>query len=549
MVFYRKYRPQTLEQLIGQQVVRDTLLKAFQSGKLSHAYLFCGPRGVGKTSTARLLAKLVNCESSSVIPAKAGIQAENSPNGSPIGSGMTKDFPCNKCSSCVSITESTNLDLTEIDAASNRGIDDIRDLRDKVKLAPSHSKKKVYIIDEVHMLTTEAFNALLKTLEEPPSHVMFILATTEVHKIPQTILSRVQKLEFKEASVDDCLEALKVVVVAEKLDIDDAALLEIAKRAEGSYRDALKLLDQLASGNEKITLELVEQNTRSGSFDQAFEILTAVSQKQVETALEKVVFVSQSGTNMKEFTHSLMELLRAVLFIQNNIPLQTKNSFGQAKFERLQILATQFSKEAVVDILGLLQEAQEKIKYTSLPSLPLEIAIVESSLERKNVQVTAYSEKTEVVAPAIKLTETISVAEVVPVNEISKLKNATDDVVGGPVDPASDELPKLLDKWTYVLETIKPYNFSLEALLKQVSVRSCINGIVELEVPYSFHQRILEAPKSRSLLESVLAEILEKPAKISCVLGARPIGVEEVANVEVAADDEVIKIAAEIFNS
>ncbi len=532
MVFYRKYRPQTLEQLIGQSVVSDTLVKAFQGGKLSHAYLFCGPRGVGKTSTARLLAKLINCETD---PASTTL-------------------PCNLCSSCLSITEGTNMDLIEIDAASNRGIDDIRELRDKVKLSPSQSRKKVYIIDEVHMLTTEAFNALLKTLEEPPSHVLFILATTELHKIPQTILSRVQKLEFKEASVEDSLEALKRVVKEEKLEVMEDALLEIAKRADGSYRDGLKLLDQLASGGEKITLELVEKNTRSGTFDQSLEILTAVSQKQTESALECVVQVSQIGTNMKDFTHGMMEILRSVLYIQNGVTLQTKNIFGQIKFEKLQILATQFSKEDVVTILSLLQEAQEKMKYTTIPGLPLEIAIVESSLERKSLPQSAFIEPVSIpaVQPGIQLTENISVAQVVnlaeSVNKSGQTK-ATDDVVGAPVDPGVDELPKIQDKWTYVLETIKPYNFSLEALLRQVSLKSCFNGIVELEVPYSFHQRILEAPKSRSLLESVLTEVLEKPARISCVLGQRPIGVEEVANVEVAADDEVIKIAAEIFNS
>lgn len=207
MVFYRKYRPQNFEELIGQDHVKKTLLSAFTNGKLGHAYLFCGPRGSGKTSTARILAKLVNCENSqSAVSNQTSAKLEKAESRE-----LKADIvlPCNKCSSCLSITDGSNMDLIEIDAASNRGIDDIRDLREKIKLAPSSLKKKVYIIDEVHMLTTEAFNALLKTLEEPPSHVLFIMATTEVQKLPQTILSRVQRFDFKQASSDEIKKALK----------------------------------------------------------------------------------------------------------------------------------------------------------------------------------------------------------------------------------------------------------------------------------------------------------------------------------------------------
>ena len=220
MVYYRKYRPQTLDEIIGQEHIKNALKKAHESNRLSHAYLFAGPKGSGKTSTARILAKMINCE---------------------VGG------PCNKCSTCLSITDGSNLDLIEIDAASNRGIDDIRELREKIKLAPTSSKKKVYIIDEVHMLTTEAFNALLKTLEEPPSHVLFILATTDPHKIPQTILSRVQRFDFQAAKEEEIIEYLKNVIKIEKLKISDEALNLIAKKSEGSFRDGLKILDQLSN--------------------------------------------------------------------------------------------------------------------------------------------------------------------------------------------------------------------------------------------------------------------------------------------------------------
>jgi DNA polymerase-3 subunit gamma/tau len=202
--FYLKYRPQSLDDLVGQEIVKKTLLQSFTQNRLSHAYLFAGPRGSGKTSTARILAKMVNCED--------------------------KTPPCNKCEICLSITDGSNLDLIEIDAASNRGIEDIRLLREKIKLSPSFSKKKVYIIDEVHMLTSEAFNALLKTLEEPPSHALFILATTDAQKLPQTILSRVQKLDFKLASKEELSIALKNIVDKEKIQIDEESINLIVKK-------------------------------------------------------------------------------------------------------------------------------------------------------------------------------------------------------------------------------------------------------------------------------------------------------------------------------
>lgn len=211
MVLYRKYRSQTLDELIGQQSAKNLLKSAFEAKKLAHAYLFCGPRGTGKTSTARILAKMVNCTS------EEGVK------------------PCNKCEACMSITDGTNLDVIEMDAASNRGIEDIRNLKDTIKLATSTLKKKVYIIDEVHMLSTDAFNALLKTLEEPPSHVIFILATTEVQKIPATILSRVTRIDFKQATIAEAAEVIKRTAAAEEIEIDDGAILTLAKKSRGIF--------------------------------------------------------------------------------------------------------------------------------------------------------------------------------------------------------------------------------------------------------------------------------------------------------------------------
>src|SRR3989344_89743 len=356
MVFYRQYRPQTLDELIGQDHVKSILKKAHQENRLSHAYLFCGPRGTGKTSTARILAKMVNCQ----IPERS---------------------PCNKCDTCNSITDGSNLDLIEIDAASNRGIVDIRQLRENIKLSPTNSAKKVYIIDEVHMLTNEAFNALLKTLEEPPAHVIFILATTEVAKIPSTILSRVQRLDFKHATIPDLIIALDRVVKEEGLSVEQEALQLIAKKAEGGFRDGLKILDQLSSKNEKITVKLVEESVKSGSFDELVELLRLVTEKDAKGALQALLKQLETGANIKELLTSIMDLIRMMLFIKNGLPEISISSLGQEKHKALTEISKDLSLDNLVSYLDNFQKAYERIKVSAVPSLPLEVAVIESCRE------------------------------------------------------------------------------------------------------------------------------------------------------------------------
>ncbi len=468
MALYLKYRPQSLDELIGQEHVKKTLLGAFESGKLAHAYLFVGPRGTGKTSTARILAKMVNCEG--------------------------KKVPCNECAVCVSITDGSNLDLIEIDAASNRGIDDIRSLRENIKLSPSSCKKKVYIIDEVHMLTTEAFNALLKTLEEPPAHVLFILATTEVAKVPQTILSRVQKLDFKLANAAELTQALENIAVKEKIELEGDAVKMLVSKAEGSFRDGVKLLDQVSSGKSKVSEQEVLRDL-SGvlSLDLA-KLLELISGHDMKGAINFLHQLVSNGSDPRAITVALIGALR----------------------ERTLSKINSDERDGLMEISGAinaLHSSLEKLKYTPIASLPLELAIIEISQDLK-----------------------LEVGS-------SRVENQTssDDVVS--VDVAS-----LQEKWNFVLESIKPYNFSLEALLRLVKILECNAGRVVLEAPYSFHQRILEAPKSRDLLESVLSEVLGKPTKVSCVVASAPLRSEDVLSVGIAADDEIIKAASEIFS-
>lgn len=545
MVFYRKYRPQTLDDLIGQQTAKTLLSKALASGKFSHAYLFCGPRGTGKTSTARIIAKAVNCEVEGGA-LRVGSGNESSTTNEP----RATTVPCNQCATCLSITDGSNLDLIEIDAASNRGIDDIRALRETIKLSPTQAKKKVYIIDEVHMLTTEAFNALLKTLEEPPSHVMFILATTDPQKIPQTILSRVQRVDFQLAKEDELVAALKKIVDAEKLEADDDALMLLAKKSEGSFRDGVKLLDQLASRGEKITVQLVEENFKLGSFESLTNILQSIASKDPTKSLEIVSQELEKGTNAKDFILGLLDMSRTILFIKHGA-MQKVAGIDQEKSKILQKIAAEFSLTELIRLIDSLHLALERMKTSSIPSLPLEVAVVENCQVREQVVVAVPSvTRSSLSAPSVSQTAPIGEkSKDEPqkrVEEKSEAHSGVDDLA-----PAANgaDLTKIMDKWQFILETVKPYNYSLEAMLKQVKVTSCDDGMVVLEVPYSFHQRIIEAPKSRTLLESVISDVLGKEAKVTCTLGARPLKIEEVANLEVAEDDEVLRIAAEIFNS
>lgn len=335
LALYRKHRPQTFQHLVGQDHVRRTLLNAIKAGHLSHAYLFCGPRGTGKTTTARLVAKAINC----INPSQEGES-------------------CNKCDYCVMMSEGRLVDLIEIDAASNRGIDEIRDLREKIKFAPSQAPHKVYIIDEVHMMTTPAFNALLKTLEEPPSHAYFILATTEVHKVPETIVSRCQRFDFHRIDETVMIERLKEVARTENVKFEEAGLALIAKAAEGGLRNAISLLEQIASGGI-LTEESVRQVLGLTGGEAVERLLAALEKREIAEALQEIQTLHREGQDLFSFNRDVLDALR----------------------ERL--LAASKKKEATGRYLvwiELFQKASQELKNALIPQLPLEVAILKVCL-------------------------------------------------------------------------------------------------------------------------------------------------------------------------
>ncbi len=534
--FYLKYRPQSLADLVGQDQVKKILSGAILQNRLSHAYLFVGPRGTGKTSTARILAKMVNCEK-----LESRVKSQESSEENPRPSTLaTSDYPCNKCSICLSITDGSNLDLIEIDAASNRGIEDIRSLRDKIKLSPTSSKKKVYIIDEVHMLTTEAFNALLKTLEEPPSHALFILATTDVSKLPQTILSRVQRLDFKLASQIELTQTLTKIIAEEKLEIDKEALSLIVTKADGSFRDAVKFLDQLASIGKKITVDEVSAGLQTVLFESAVNIIDKLIEHNVKEVILLIQNNLEKGADAKILTIELIDLMRKILLIKHDLGhALVEKYYSTDKYKKLIRLAEIFEDNHLIAGLKSLQEGLEMIKFASIPSLPLELAVLEICQTEKVVAPIQSEVELDIVTTKPIMPSIVVVNEKIPASTESVIQESS----------SNNDILKIKEKWTFVLETIRPFNFSLEALLRSINIADCSESNIIMEVPYSFHQRILEAPKNRDLLESVFSDILGRSIHISTVLGKRAVKKEDIVNIEVAADDEIIRAAAEIFNS
>lgn len=335
LVLYRKYRPQSWEEVIGQEHVVKTLTNAIKFGRVSHAYLFAGPRGTGKTTIARLLAKSLGA---------------------------------------------SDLDLIEIDAASNRGIDEIRELRDSIKFAPTNGKYKVFIVDEVHQLTKEAFNALLKTLEEPPAHVIFVLATTEIHKVPETILSRVQSFPFRKLSVEEITRKLQKIIEIEKIKINDDAVRLIANFAGGSYRDGESMLEQLRVWNDKeITKEDIEELLGAVDFEKVKVLTDYLSPDTAKSAIDYIGKLSQDGCDLEVFTKALINHLRKIMLIKvdNSLLNLVAQELTPDQLETVKKQADSFSLEKITKTLKTFMTAQLDIKRTPIPSLPLELAVVE----------------------------------------------------------------------------------------------------------------------------------------------------------------------------
>lgn len=360
LVFYRKYRPRTFGEVLSQEHVKRTLQNAIALNRIAHAYLFSGPRGTGKTTVARLVAKAVNC-----LNPKDG-------------------EPCNNCENCTDINEARALDLMEIDAASNRGIDEIRELREGIKFAPVKARYKVFVIDEAHMLTKDALNALLKTLEEPPEHAIFILATTEPERLPATILSRVQRFDFKRLTVSDIITKLERIAAEEKLAVEPEALRLIAQGAEGSIRDAESVFAQVAAfaSEKKVRLADTEEILGAMNFAKLKGLIGHLAAKDAPSAIKFLSEAADSGYDIAEVSRQLMANLRKIMFLQ--IDPELKNLFSrelaQDDVSALAEFASAFEPVRLRALIKGLMQAGPLIKRAAIPTLPLELVILETFL-------------------------------------------------------------------------------------------------------------------------------------------------------------------------
>jgi DNA polymerase III subunit gamma/tau len=359
----RKWRPMVFEDVIGQSHVTNTLRNAIATNRVAHAYIFSGTRGCGKRTTARILAKALNCLS----------PVENNPD--------------NTCEHCLEITSGRSLDVIEIDGASNRGVEEIRNLRESVRYTPTHGKYKIYIIDEVHMLTKEAFNALLKTLEEPPSHVIFIFATTEVHKVPMTILSRCQRFDFRRISIEEIIGRLKYIAKEEKVTIDDGALTVIAKKGDGSMRDGQSIFDQVRSycGSEiKVADVLLVLNAVDQ--EQFFKVSTLIKEKNVRGGIEIIDELMQSGHDLREFVGGLAEHFRNILVAKSTGSTHLIETSEVYK-KRYETLAKECSEQDLLRLIKINQDLEQSIRWVSQPRYKLELALLQMIKMESSVRI------------------------------------------------------------------------------------------------------------------------------------------------------------------
>ena len=503
---YRMYRPQSFDDVVGQTHVTKTLRNAISKGKQSHAYIFSGPRGTGKTSIAKVFAKAINCL--------------NSDDGE----------PCNECAICKGITQGTNSDVIEIDAASNNGVDEIRNIRDKVKYAPSESKYKVYIIDEVHMLTTGAFNALLKTLEEPPSHAIFILATTEPHKIPPTIISRAQRFDFKAISMDQIVDRLKFVAESQSLEYDNAALEFIAKTSEGGMRDALSIMDQaIAFGDERLTLQ--DALNVTGSVDEAAlnDLFKDVVEGNVKEAFGRYHHFISEGKEVNRLINDMIYFVRDTIMIKTSnesIEYDALVSFELDTLYRMidiindTLVSIRFSVNQNVHFEVLLVKLAEMIK--AQPQTVQNMATTAVATEPDNDVLLQRMEQLENELKTLKAQGVSNSGQTQqpkkPTRTVQRSKNAFSmQQIAKVLDKANKEDIKLLkDHWQEVIDHAKSNDKkSLVSLLQNSEPVAASEDHVLVKFEEEIHCEIVNKDdEKRNNIESVVCNIVNKTVKV-----------------------------------
>ncbi len=485
---YLKWRPQNWQDVIGQKHVVDTLHNALAGGHIVHAYLFAGPRGTGKTTTARLLAKAVNCLDANL-----------------------EQRPCGSCELCLAVNQGRFMDLIEIDAASNTSVDDVRDLRDKINFSPSQGRYKVYIIDEVHMLSTAAFNALLKTLEEPPPHAIFVLATTEVHKIPATVLSRCQRHEFRRIPVLEIVSQLEKIAQGEGIQFEAEALTLIARQATGAMRDAISLLDQLASTGNEITLQTAQEVLGVATSQSVIDLVQALIDQESGAGLDQIHTTLDSGADACQFARQIVDYLRNLLLIHMENAEYIEAAADIRAFMAQQ--ANAFRTPELLRLIKIFNRAATEVRNNWHPALPLEMAFVEAICGEPSFSV---AQKTE--APTTKL-----MVEMSEQRKSSSMKHKlTVEPKTGPipttkVETKGLEKPQQISKaWRQFLLEVKRNSAKTYALLNSCKSHFMQNDQLIINFATEIVRNMMEKPENMQVAQEAIQKILERSVVIQC---------------------------------
>ena len=545
-VFYRKWRPQTLAEVVGQEHVTRTLLNALSGGHVSHAYLFCGPRGTGKTSTGRILAKAVNC----VKPSTGG-----------------KGEPCNKCAMCKSITEGRALDIIEIDAASHTGVDDVREIIERVNYAPAQAKYKVYIIDEVHMLSGSASNALLKTLEEPPPKVIFILATTETHKVLPTIVSRCQRFDFHRLSQKYTEEKLSRITQAEGITIAPEALRLVAKSARGGLRDAENMLEQIYTYyGAEVSLPQVQEMLGMAGDERARELVKYIAMKDIGAGLKAIGKAAEDGLDLKQIDREVVSYLRELLLLKSG--LDKESGLTVEEMTELKTLAEKASLEHILRAVKLFGQIEGTLDNDS--TLPLELALVDACMEpvaEKPAHVaeaepvrTARTTAPPPAHPAPRPT-TNTIPPAATPKPVSTAGSTPHPIAARPIantaespkEPAKisalqgagSQFEQLKNNWALIIQQVPDAvrRSAAVAMLRSAGIKPIgIEGdTVVLSFKYPYHRDKIDELENKKIVAGLIGQFLGRPCQIKCVyepeenhlvreaqkLGAQIIEVEE----------------------
>ncbi len=509
-VLYRNYRPKTFAEVVGQEHIKTTLQKAVASGNFAHAYLFTGTRGTGKTSIARIFARAINCP-------------------------KQKDGePCNACDICKSFLDNTGLDLIEIDAASNTGVENIREIIEHLKFSPTQAKYKVFIIDEIHMLSKGAFNALLKTLEEPPKHAVFVLATTEIHKVPATIISRTQRFDFKKIEPAKLLNHLKEISKKEKIKIDDASLELVLNSAEGSVRDALSILDKLSTF-DKMDLAQAEKLLGLTNILAAQQFLDLLVAKDSAKALNFLQEQFGSGVDPIQFNKDFLEYLRKVLIVSMGGNLNF--AFDEKQMGNLNRHAKEIKPNQLLLIIRLFLRANKDFQISPNSELPVEIAAAEACLGSS----AAAATPAQAVPTLSKIKDQAAVVDsgVEEVKKLSRevLEETPVEPVVVPKDVRIVSYQEMLLAWPELMQKLRVVASTLLAVMKTVQVKSVENNVVTLAVTYKFHKDTLENHRNRSAFLGVLNEHFNSRFELRTV----------VERVEPAESSDASDLAMEVF--